>query len=108
MQIRKVYTPNILEMFELCISGQVFRIFFLSSFAQIMKAFIGRFICGLPPPPGAEISAGRCRFSRTIRGPARDRRGVAVVVAPSSLGPGDDGEEDDGDIRGGRPEDDDD
>ncbi len=75
-----------------------------------MKAFIGRFICGLPPPaPGAEISAGRWRFSRTIRGPARDRRGVVdVIVAPSSLGPGDDGEEDDGDIRGGRPEDDDD
>ena len=95
-------------MFELCMSGQVFRIFFLSSFAQIMKAFIGRFICGLPPP-GAEISAGRCRFSRTMRGPpATDRRGVVVVVAPSSLGPGDDGEEDDGDIRGGRPKDDDD
>jgi hypothetical protein len=104
-----VYKPNILEMFELCMSGQVFRIFFLSSLAQIMKAFIGRFICGLPPPaPGAEISAGRCRFSRTIRGPATDRRGVAVVVAPSSLGPGDDGEEDDGDIRGGRPKEDDD
>jgi hypothetical protein len=96
-----------LEMFELCMSGQVFRIFFLSSFAQIMKAFIGRFICGLPPAPGAEISAGRWRFSRTIRGPpAIDRRGV-VVVAPSSLRPGDDGDEDDGDIRGGRPEEDD-
>ena len=35
-------------MFELCMSGQVFRIFFRSSFAQIMKAFMGLLMCGLP------------------------------------------------------------
>jgi hypothetical protein len=42
------HQPKILEIFELCMSGQLFRIFLLSSFAQIMKAFIGRFIC-VPP-----------------------------------------------------------
>lgn len=32
--------PNIFEMFELCISGQAFRIFLRSSFAQTMNAFL--------------------------------------------------------------------
>lgn len=32
-------------MLELCISGQAFNIFLRSSFAQTMKAFIGRLIC---------------------------------------------------------------
>jgi hypothetical protein len=44
------YLPSILEMFELCMSGQAFRIFRLSSFAHTMKAFIGRFIWGLFSP----------------------------------------------------------
>ena len=35
-------------MFELCMSGQALRILRRSSFAQTMKAFIGRLICGLP------------------------------------------------------------
>lgn len=39
--------PKIFEIFELCISGQAFKIFRLSSLAHTMKAFIGRFMCGL-------------------------------------------------------------
>ena len=77
-------------MLELCISGQVFRIFFLSSLAQIIKAFIGRLMCGCPSAPFATAPSGllRPRDSRTMRGPL-DRRGVPS----SSLGPGDEGEE---------------
>ena len=37
--------PNILLMLELCISGQAFKIFLLSSRAHTMKAFMGRFTC---------------------------------------------------------------
>ena len=40
--------PRILEIFELCMSGHVFRIFFRSSLAQIMKAFMGLLMWGLP------------------------------------------------------------
>ena len=36
-----VVKPRIFEMLELCMSGQVFKIFLLSSLAQIMNAFIG-------------------------------------------------------------------
>ena len=74
-------------MLELCISGQVFRIFFLSSLAQIIKAFIGRLMCGCPSAT-APSALLRPRDSRTMRGPL-DRRGVPS----SSLGPGDEGEE---------------
>ena len=42
IMIMMMIKPKILEMLELCMSGQVFRIFRRSSFAQIMKAFIGR------------------------------------------------------------------
>jgi hypothetical protein len=41
------HLPSILEMLELCMSGQAFRIFLLSSLAHTMKAFIGRFMWGL-------------------------------------------------------------
>jgi len=47
-QFENKHLPSILEMLELCISGQAFRIFLRSSLAQTMKAFIGRLICGLP------------------------------------------------------------
>lgn len=36
-----IVKPRIFEMLELCMSGQVFKIFLLSSLAQIMNAFIG-------------------------------------------------------------------
>ena len=36
-----IFKPRIFEMLELCMSGQVFKIFLLSSLAQIMNAFIG-------------------------------------------------------------------
>lgn len=42
-----IILPSILLMLELCISGQAFRIFLLSSLAQTMKAFIGLLMCGL-------------------------------------------------------------
>ena len=42
ININIMIKPKIFEMLELCMSGQVFRIFRRSSFAQIMKAFIGR------------------------------------------------------------------
>lgn len=35
-------------MFELCMSGQAFKIFRRSSFAQTINAFIGRLMCGFP------------------------------------------------------------
>ena len=43
IQVFKIITvkPRIFEMLELCMSGQVFKIFLLSSLAQIMNAFIG-------------------------------------------------------------------
>lgn len=37
-------------MFELCMSGQAFKIFLRSSLAHTMNAFIGRLICGLFSP----------------------------------------------------------
>ena len=37
--------PSILLILELCMSGQAFSIFLLSSLAQTMNAFIGRFTC---------------------------------------------------------------
>lgn len=40
-----IYTPKIFEMFELCMSGQAFKIFRLSSLAQTMNAFIGLLMC---------------------------------------------------------------
>lgn len=39
--------PNILDMFELCMSGQALRIFRRSSLAHTMNAFIGLLMCGL-------------------------------------------------------------
>ena len=36
-----IFKPRIFEMLELCMSGQVFKIFLRSSLAQIMNAFIG-------------------------------------------------------------------
>lgn len=42
----KVHLPSILLMFELCMSGQAFRILRRSSRAHTMKAFIGRFTWG--------------------------------------------------------------
>lgn len=42
---KTVYPPNIFEMFELCMSGQAFKIFRLSSLAQTMNAFIGLLMC---------------------------------------------------------------
>ena len=44
ISILSYFIPNILEMFELCISGHAFRIFRRSSFAQTINAFIGRLI----------------------------------------------------------------
>ena len=41
IQVFKIVKPRIFEMLELCMSGQVFKIFLLSSLAQIMNAFIG-------------------------------------------------------------------
>ena len=43
IQAFKIITvkPRIFEMLELCMSGQVFKIFLRSSLAQIMNAFIG-------------------------------------------------------------------
>lgn len=40
--------PRILLMLELCMSGDALRIFLLSSFAQTMKAFIGRLMWPRP------------------------------------------------------------
>ena len=41
IQVFKIVKPRIFEMLELCMSGQVFKIFLRSSLAQIMNAFIG-------------------------------------------------------------------
>lgn len=46
--------PNIFEMFELCMSGQAFRIFLRSSFAQTMNAFL-------------EIKIQFCHFPEKLR-----------------------------------------
>lgn len=46
----RVYLPRIFDMFELCMSGQAFKIFLRSSLAHTMNAFIGRLICGLFSP----------------------------------------------------------
>lgn len=43
----RVCLPRIFDMFELCMSGQAFKIFLRSSLAHTMNAFIGRLICGL-------------------------------------------------------------
>ena len=44
---RLFFSPSILLMLLLCISGQAFRIFLLSSLAHTMNAFIGLLMCGL-------------------------------------------------------------
>jgi len=44
------YLPRIFDMFELCMSGQAFKIFLRSSLAHTINAFIGRLICGLFSP----------------------------------------------------------
>ena len=49
-------------MLELCMSGHAFRIFLRSSLAQIMKAFIGRLMCGCP---------------------SRSLRGCRMILAPN-------------------------
>jgi len=40
-----VSLPSIFEILELCMSGQLFKIFLRSSFAQIMNAFMGLLMC---------------------------------------------------------------
>lgn len=35
-----LYSPNIFEIFELCMSGHAFKIFLRSSLAQTMNAFL--------------------------------------------------------------------
>ena len=57
-------SPKILEMLELCMSGQAFKIFRLSSLAQIMNAFMGLLMCGVDS------------FSRL---------GCRIILAPKSL-----------------------
>lgn len=46
----QICLPRILDMFELCMSGQAFKIFLRSSLAHTMNAFIGRLMCGLFSP----------------------------------------------------------
>lgn len=63
-------------MFELCISGQAFKIFLRSSLAHTMNAFIGRLICGL-----FSLSLFCCL---TILAEERKRKAEALDVTPSS------------------------
>lgn len=70
------YSPRILLMLELCMSGKACRIFLRSSFAQTMKAFIGRLMCGsLLLLPRASLYT---RASTTVVPPVRDERKLLV------------------------------
>lgn len=66
--------PRIFDMFELCMSGQAFKIFLRSSLAHTMNAFIGRLICGLFSP------SLFCCLTILAEEEEKERRGVRCHV----------------------------
>lgn len=50
VKLRNLFSPRILDILELCMSGHALSIFLLSSLAHTMKAFIGLLMCGFDSP----------------------------------------------------------